>query len=369
MRLPEARRGHVPRRGPRGPDHRTRSVGGGGGRFDVGPGSRGPIGADVFAVSAQPAALVAWRHRPDITIAGLAPRCSTWFPDRRARRRACAGAGPDDHPTGHAGHPRSAHLRGGLRHPIPQRDQGLHGATGQRVSHTNRVTIVTMRELLPRRLYPGRDRVGANLTEIRLEPGVSGSTGSDWYWLPSLVRAAAFLRRRQPAVMVLQWWTGTVLHSYLALCLVARALGARVVIEFHEVQDTGRGAHPTARGYVARAPGTARGWRSPTAMQCTPPSTGPPRTSLGSGKRQPGRGPAPRATRPLPGHRRDRSAAPDAGSRPRACNLLFFGIIRPYKGLEDLVAAFELLTPEEMRGLLAHGRGRDVGRLDAARES
>jgi hypothetical protein len=32
------------------------------------------------------------------------------------------------------------------------------------------------------------------------------------YWLPSLVRAAWFLLRRRPDVVILQWWTGTVLH-------------------------------------------------------------------------------------------------------------------------------------------------------------
>ena len=33
---------------------------------------------------------------------------------------------------------------------------------------------------------------------------------------------------------------------------------------------------------------------------------------------------------------------------PDALNLLFFGIIRPYKGLEDLVRAFDLLDDEEV---------------------
>src|SRR5262249_45192004 len=33
---------------------------------------------------------------------------------------------------------------------------------------------------------------------------------------------------------------------------------------------------------------------------------------------------------------------------PDACNLLFFGTIRPYKGLEDLVLAFDTLEPHEI---------------------
>jgi glycosyltransferase involved in cell wall biosynthesis len=45
------------------------------------------------------------------------------------------------------------------------------------------------------------------------------------------------------------------------------------------------------------------------------------------------------STEPLP---RVRRAAP-----PGVTNLLFFGIIRPYKGLEDLVEAFNALDPNE----------------------
>ena len=39
--------------------------------------------------------------------------------------------------------------------------------------------------------------------------------------------------------MILQWWTGTVLHSYLALVWMAKRAGVHLVIEFHEMQDVG----------------------------------------------------------------------------------------------------------------------------------
>jgi glycosyltransferase involved in cell wall biosynthesis len=47
----------------------------------------------------------------------------------------------------------------------------------------------------------------------------------------------------------------------------------------------------------------------------------------------------------------DHYRLPDAGqplraAPPEACNLLFFGLIRPYKGLEDAVRAFEALCDE-----------------------
>jgi hypothetical protein len=46
-------------------------------------------------------------------------------------------------------------------------------------------------------------------------------------------------RRIRPSVAILQWWTATVLHSYVTLAWLAKRAGARLVIEFHEVQDVG----------------------------------------------------------------------------------------------------------------------------------
>jgi glycosyltransferase involved in cell wall biosynthesis len=46
-------------------------------------------------------------------------------------------------------------------------------------------------------------------------------------------------------------------------------------------------------------------------------------------------------------HYRVADAEPLRDAPPEACNILFFGTIRPYKGLEDLVRAFELLAAED----------------------
>jgi glycosyltransferase involved in cell wall biosynthesis len=211
---------------------------------------------------------------------------------------------------------------------------------------TNRVSVVTMRNLLPRRFYPGRDRVGADLTEMRLEPGVERFDGIDWYWLPSLLRGIWFLVRRRPQVVILQWWTGTVLHTYLALSLVARVLGARVVIEFHEVLDTGEAAIRPVRLYVGFvAPIVVRLAAGFTVHSAFDEALVRRRYRIG-------------ARRPivvLPHGPHDHYQAPDEVSAPAlreapedASNILFFGIIRPYKGLEDLIAAFDAIEPEEI---------------------
>ena len=120
------------------------------------------------------------------------------------------------------------------------------------LAQAHRVSVILMRQLLPTRLYPGWRRVGANLTELEYDPKAQVFDGVDWYWLPSMFRALAFLIRERPEVVVFQWWSGTVLHSYLLLAQAARLLGARVVIEFHEVLDPGEAKVSLAQAYVRR---------------------------------------------------------------------------------------------------------------------
>jgi glycosyltransferase involved in cell wall biosynthesis len=206
-------------------------------------------------------------------------------------------------------------------------------------------SLLAMRQLLPTALYPGRRRVGLDLTETRARRDVPTYDGVDWYWLPSLFGAFRFLARQRPEVVVLQWWTGAVLHSYLALAVAARLLGARVVIEFHEVQDTGEARLPLvgrytrlvggavvrlASGYTVHSGFDERLMRGHWPLHGKPVAVVP--HGLYDGLH---RGP----DDPMPPLRQASTAV---------TNLLFFGVIRPYKGLEDLVRAFDLLTDEEV---------------------
>ena len=118
------------------------------------------------------------------------------------------------------------------------------------LAQRERVAMITMRRLLPARLYPGRERVGAPLTALAPEPGVKSFDGVDWFWLPSIFGAAWFIFRQRPQIAIFQWWTGTVLHSYIVLALLTKLVGGRVVIEFHEVLDTGELKIPLANAYV-----------------------------------------------------------------------------------------------------------------------
>jgi glycosyltransferase involved in cell wall biosynthesis len=215
------------------------------------------------------------------------------------------------------------------------------------LQETFSVSVVLMRRLLPRRLYPGRKRVGAHITDIETSSIVPTFDGVDWFAVPSLFRAARFLRQQQPDVVVFQWWTGTVLHSFLYLLRVARRSGASVVLEFHEDQDSGETGVPLVERLVR--PGLRHLIRSAQHYVVhsqwdkdrlgTKFALDPDRVTViphGPYPIYEDKGPAKERGIPAP-------AAAVAPAAEEDVTILFFGTIRPYKGAEDLVEAFNLL--------------------------
>src|SRR5215467_6509793 len=65
------------------------------------------------------------------------------------------------------------------------------------LSQFHEVSVILMRQLLPTRFYPGRQRVGASLTNLEYDAHVRVFDGVDWYWLPSIFRSLAFLLRER----------------------------------------------------------------------------------------------------------------------------------------------------------------------------
>ncbi len=204
-------------------------------------------------------------------------------------------------------------------------------------------SVILMRRLIPRSFYPGRARVGELLTDERYPPEMPVYDGVDWYWLPTIIGAVRFLRRHRPEAVVFQWWTGAVLHSYVLLALVARGLGARVIIEIHEIQDTGEAAMTPARTYVKRF----GRWLMEMAdgyLVHSQFDRDELRRSFGVDERHV------KVVRHGPfSHYAVGESEPKREAPADALNVFFFGTIRPYKGLEDLVAAFEVLADEDKR--------------------
>jgi glycosyltransferase involved in cell wall biosynthesis len=205
-----------------------------------------------------------------------------------------------------------------------------------------KVGALLMRRLVPRRLYPGRDRVGAAVANaVAYPPDVPVYDGVDWYWGPSLTNALRYLDRQRPTVVIFQWWTGAVLHTYLRLARYAARHGARIILEWHEGQDVGEAAMPGARRYVqALMPRLlslvdAHVMHSSFDMQAIPAAY-----PLGSAiVRVISHGPYTHVvTSEAP-----RADAPDDSP----FRLLYFGVVRPFKGVEDLVAAFSMLDRDQ----------------------
>jgi glycosyltransferase involved in cell wall biosynthesis len=193
-----------------------------------------------------------------------------------------------------------------------------------------------MRRLVPRRLYPGRRRVGAPVSAAVYPAHISVYDGVDWYWGRSLSGALRYLRVQQPTVVVLQWWSGAVLHTYLRLARYAARHGAKVILEWHEGQDTGEAAVPGARRYVRTL--------MPWLLSAVDAHVVHSEFDAQAVKAAFALGAAP--VRVIPHGPYDHLTG-EAEPRDTAFRLLYFGVVRPFKGVEDLVTAFSGLPRDQ----------------------
>lgn len=99
------------------------------------------------------------------------------------------------------------------------------------------VGVVCFRNLLPKFLFPGNKHVGKDLASLNYGDNVRVYDGMDWNNPLTWYRAYGFFRKEKPDVIVLQWWTSSVAHMHMLISLMSITLKARVIIEFHEVVD------------------------------------------------------------------------------------------------------------------------------------
>ena len=214
------------------------------------------------------------------------------------------------------------------------------------LSREHDVSAILLRRVIPRRLYPTTRRSPNAATALRYGNNVTRIGELDWYWFPGLLGTLARLRSAKPNLVVLQWWTVATLHTYIALALAARTLGIRVAVEFHETQDTSEasvfGADIYCRRGLPLLLSLAHGAvvHSDHDLQLL-------RQTFGAGtfdRLQVETAPHGPYT-----HLTDRRADPPTShdSLLGPTRLLFFGLIRPYKGLDDLLVAFNQFSPEQ----------------------
>ncbi len=188
------------------------------------------------------------------------------------------------------------------------------------------VSVFSFSKQYPRVLYPGDTDVDP--TRARL-PGAQYvlSATSPWSWWRTVDRIVA----SQPDLVVVDWWTlfWQPWSAFLARRL--RRRGIRVVFLCHNLvdHDAGglrkrltRGMLRAASGYVVHG----------SAMRADLERLVPGATVL---------------QRPHPVY--DRFPEPSQGWAPRGrLDLLFFGFIRPYKGLDTLLDAMALLDDDQV---------------------
>lgn len=106
------------------------------------------------------------------------------------------------------------------------------------LSKDNDVSTVLLRNLLPRFLYPGKAHVGREGYSLCLRQEIKSFDGMDWNSPLSWLRAYRFLKQQKPDAIIMQWWTSSVAHMELFLALANKLkIKAKLVLEMHEIVD------------------------------------------------------------------------------------------------------------------------------------
>jgi len=105
------------------------------------------------------------------------------------------------------------------------------------MSKSNNVSVVLFRKLLPKFLFPGKEHVGKNLSDLDFNKNIKVFNGMDYNSPISWIKGYNFIKKQNPDVIILQWWTSSVAHIHLILKMFNIFFKSKIIIEFHEVVD------------------------------------------------------------------------------------------------------------------------------------
>jgi glycosyltransferase involved in cell wall biosynthesis len=106
------------------------------------------------------------------------------------------------------------------------------------LSRDNDVSVILLRNLLPKFLYPGKAHVDRRDYLLDFVPGVKVYDGMDWNSPVSWFKALKFLLKERPDGVIALWWTSSVAHMQLFLMLMGKMrLKTRWILEMHEIVD------------------------------------------------------------------------------------------------------------------------------------
>ncbi len=213
-------------------------------------------------------------------------------------------------------------------------------------SQKHTTSVICLRELLPRFLFPGAARVGDPLTSLTFDSDISLFDGMDYHRPISWLRAGLFLRTAHPEVLLVPWWTGSVAHMLLFLLVFNRlSPRARAFVIFHESNVKQEAGHALLRAYsswvirlVRRFADGAFVHSDEEAIEVAE------RTGLSHSR-----------IHVIPQGLWDHYPRLSSASSKQALGLsgrfvfLNFGLIRRYKGVLPLIAAFEDLPSDILK--------------------
>lgn len=98
--------------------------------------------------------------------------------------------------------------------------------------------MLLLRNLLPRRLFPGHVRVGRDQYVAEIAGDIAVYDGMDYNSPLSWFRAYRFMRQQRPDAIIMLWWTSSVAHMQLLIKMMnSLSIRAKLILEMHEVVD------------------------------------------------------------------------------------------------------------------------------------
>jgi glycosyltransferase involved in cell wall biosynthesis len=122
------------------------------------------------------------------------------------------------------------------------------------LSGSNCVSVLLLRNLLPRFLYPGKHQVNRRDHLIHFQTKIKTYDGLDWNSPLSWAGAYRFLKNERPDVIIMQWWSSSVAHLELLLALANRCkIKSNLILEMHEILDPLEASNVLVRFYSKAA--------------------------------------------------------------------------------------------------------------------
>ena len=100
------------------------------------------------------------------------------------------------------------------------------------------ISVITIKNLLPKFLFPGKSRVGSKLSNLEFDKKIQVCNCLDYYIFPGFFKVINFLTKQNPDVIIMQWWSSSAAFNYLLLKIINKLFfNKKVIVEFHEILD------------------------------------------------------------------------------------------------------------------------------------